>query len=242
MKNISPDRLIPMDIFANNEPIAIDVVYARSNHPRNIFDEAIYHSKARLWTEYDMARIVILAARKLHKTQGGKLSLKDCLRTYDAQEAMQHTQIVKDHPEWMEGEFRLLSAPGHGAHPRGMAIDVCAIDKNGNEIDMGTEFDEMTEKSARNYTEFSDEILQNRLMLENAFVESAKELNLEILPLPSEWWDFRFPSKHYAQYEPLHDSDLPPQMRMVSTDGPNISNFSDDHFEKLKNDILNSLN
>lgn len=242
MKKISPEQLIPMDIFANSEPITIDVVYANANHPRNIFNEAIYHTDARLWAEYDLARIIILTSRKLYKIYGGTLSLKDCLRTYDAQEAMQHTQIVKDHPEWMEGEFRLLSSPGHGAHPRGMAIDVCIIDKNGNEIDMGTKFDEMTEQSARDYDGFSDEILQNRKTLENAFIESANEIERELLPLPSEWWDFRFPSAHYAQYEPFRDADLPPQMRMASTDGSKIENFSDDHFEKLKNDILTSLN
>jgi D-alanyl-D-alanine dipeptidase len=123
-----------------------------------------------------------------------------------------------------------------------MAIDVCLIDKDGHDIDMGTPFDEMSEKSARNYQGFSEEILQNRKMLENAFIQSAKELSLEIFPLPSEWWDFRFLAHTYDQYAPLHDHDLPPQMRMVSTDGPDIPDFPDTHFDTLKNDILASLN
>jgi D-alanyl-D-alanine dipeptidase len=242
MKKISPDHLVPMDIFLDDEPITLDVVYAQADHPRNIFCEALYHSNARLWAQYDMARIILLVARKLHKITGGKLELKDCLRTYEAQDAMQHTQVVKDHPEWMVGENRLLSPSGHGAHPRGMAIDVCVLNKQGHEIDMGTEFDEMTEQSARDYKGFSDEILNNRLMLENAFIESARELELEILPLPSEWWDFRFPSNVYGDYAPLHDTDLPKQMRMVSTNGPDIPDFPDPHFETLKNNILASLN
>lgn len=242
MKKISPDRLVPMDIFLGHEPIAIDIVYANANHPRNIFREALYHPQARLWTEYDMARIIIYVARKIHKTMNGILELKDCLRTYDAQGAMQETRIVKDHPEWMIGENRLLSPSGHGAHPRGMAIDVCVLDNQGNTIDMGTVFDEMTDQSARNYKDFSDEIVSNRITLENAFLDSAKELNLNILPLPSEWWDFRFPSEVYGDYAPLHDSDLPPQMRMVSTNGPDIPNFPEAHFETLKKNILAGLN
>ena len=45
------------------------------------------------------------------------------------QTAMGKTQIVKDNPDWLEEPNRMVSPPGNGAHPRGMAIDVCVFDK-----------------------------------------------------------------------------------------------------------------
>lgn len=239
---INIDQIIPMSIFANVEPISIDLVYANKSHKRNIFKTALYHSKATMWAQYDMARIIILTARKLHAIIGGKLVLQDCLRTIESQKKMQETEIVKSHPEWQIGENRLLAPPGHGGHPRGMAIDVCLLDKDGELVNMGTEFDEMTAKSARDYTGFSNDILDNRKMLENAFLSSASDLGLELLPLPSEWWDFRFPASTYSNYAPLNDSDLPKQMQMTSIIENGINDFSNEHFENLKNDILKSLN
>lgn len=235
LKKITTDQLVPMDMFIGEEPITIDLVYAQVNHEENIFGK-IYHDKARLWCQYDLACITILTARKLYSQHGWTLILKDSLRTIETQEAMQETDIVKAHPEWMQ-EPRMLAPPGHGGHPRGMAIDVSV--KN---IDMGTVFDDMSEASNRSHTNFPKEILENRQKLEQAFSDAAKELQLEILPLPNEWWDFRFPADHYRNHTPLSDKELPPQMRMASTDGPNIPNFDQSHFENLKNNILSRLN
>lgn len=237
MKNISPAELIPLDIFEGQEPIKIDLVYAKPDHPRNMFKEAIYHDKARLWAHKDLAAITILTARILNKKFGWILEIKDCLRTYDAQVAMAETQIVRDNPQWMM-DPPLLSAPGTGAHPRAMAVDVHPIDKDGNHIDMGTPFDDMRDESSRDFKDFSDQILQNRHELESAFVQSAKALNLPLLPLPNEWWDFRLPNDYTQQFAPLHDADLPPQMQMTAKIENNIPDFNDAHFEKLADSIL----
>jgi D-alanyl-D-alanine dipeptidase len=103
---------------------------------------------------------------------------------------------------------------------------------------MGTGFDHMDETSARNYMGFKSDILENRKILENTFIQSAKQLNLPMLPLPSEWWDFRFPATYTEQFDPLHDKDLPPQMQMTHKIENNISNFDKNHFEKLADEIL----
>ena len=144
---------------------------------------------------------------------------------------------MQDNPEWLEGEYPLLSKPGLRGHPRGMAIDVGPIDQNGHKIDMGTPFDDMREQSARDYTGFSDEILENRKKLEEAFVKSAAALNLPMLPLPNEWWDFRFPNNYTKDFEPIHDADLPPQMQMTNKIDNNITDFDDAHFQALADSI-----
>jgi D-alanyl-D-alanine dipeptidase len=134
----------------------------------------------------------------------------------EAQAAMQETIIVKAHPEWSDGPNRLLSKPGQGGHPRGMAVDVAVEDIATSQAwDMGTVFDTMTVQSARGYTGFPAHILENRQKLEKAFTDGAVSLNLPLLPLPSEWWDFRFPASYSETYAPLSDIDLPDNIRMT---------------------------
>lgn len=238
MIKINPADLIPMDVFEGREPITIDLVYARADHPRNIFGEIIYYNEARLWAHQDLAAISLLAARKISNSHVWSLCLHDCLRTIDAQIAMAETQIVKDNPEWGEGPYPLLSKPGMRGHPRAMAIDVSPINHEGDLVDMGTEFDDMSDASARDYQDFPNNVLQNRKILEQAFVDSARELNLPILPLPNEWWDFRLPNDYTGKYAPLSDADLPPQMQMTNKVDNGIKNFDDAHFEKLAQDIV----
>ena len=98
---MTPADLIPLDIFTS-ESVKTDVVYANADHPRNIFDTAIYRSGTRLWAHKDLATITLLMARQLNKKYGYVVEVKDCLRTTDSQAAMQETDIVKAHPR-MDG-------------------------------------------------------------------------------------------------------------------------------------------
>ena len=237
--NISPLDLIPMDVFAPSEPIEIDVVYADADHPENIFG-AIYHKNASMILHKDLAKIVIAAARDLYKNCGWTLVLKDGLRTIEAQEKMEHSDIARANPHWfIDGPGRMLAPSGHGAHPRGMAIDVALRDQDGNLVDMGTVFDEMVPASARDCKEFSKTILEHRAILEKAFLDAAQKCDLPILPLPSEWWDFRFPRHYYEQWNPLSDDDLPPFLRMVHPAEQHKNKMM--RFDKIAKEVLNSL-
>ena len=227
MKPIPLSDFVPMDTFQKSgEPINIDLVYANKNHPRNVFGQALYHEAARLWLHKDLAAITLLAARILNKKYNYILELKDGLRTTDAQKIMNETEIVKANPHWVEpGPKRLISPPGCGGHPRGMAVDVVLLDNSGNEIDMGTPFDYFSDDphdnpAARSYTGFSDKILKNRKILEDAFLNAADDVNITLLPLHAEWWDFRFTPEYSSQFEPLSDSDLPRSMKMTTLEGP----------------------
>lgn len=232
--------ILPMDLFGD-EPFQIDLVYAHANHPNNIFGVALYHESARLSLNKDLARIVIAAARTIYQKHGYKLVLKDGLRPVEAQFAMGQTKIVQDNPHWLQEPGRLISPPSAGGHPRGMAVDVSLMDKNGHAIDMGTCFDEMTPQSARGYRDFSQSILDHRELLEDAFVTEAARLNLPLLPLPSEWWDFRFPRDHYQHYPALSEKDLPPPLQMIAPQHNNTHIEWHARFDKTAKEVLNSL-
>jgi D-alanyl-D-alanine dipeptidase len=102
-----------------------------------------------------------------------------------------------------------------------MAVDIVLVDDNGDEIDMGTPFDFLTEDrgnnpAARDYKSFSADILKSRQLLEDSMMQAAKETGKELLPLPQEWWDFRFPYAYSNLFAPVYDVDLPPEMRMTA--------------------------
>jgi D-alanyl-D-alanine dipeptidase len=216
---IRPEDLIAMDTLAEEIPLRVDIVYAQARHPQNMFKEAIYRPEARLWLHRDFADIVILAARRCYEVYGYVFVLKDGLRTVEAQEKIVNTAIVKANPHWLQ-EPRLFSPPGKGGHPRGMAIDVILETVGGQKLDMGTEFDYLTtdpniNPAARDFPNISDNAKQNRKILEDTMVLAARDLDKPLLPLPAEWWDFRFPKEILDQYKPLSDYDLPAGMRMT---------------------------
>lgn len=224
LKNIDPNALVPMDSFAGEYPLRVDLVYAQADHKDNIFKSAVYRPEARLWLHEDMAKIVTRAAQLIFEQHGYKTILFDGLRTTDAQAKMLETNIVKANKHWTEGPSRLLSPPGRGGHPRGMAIDLTLETEDWHEIDMGTGFDALspdgpgpeTNRAHRDSPHISDEAAHNRDILTGFMMLAAKEAGLPLLPLAQEWWDFRFPADYYDQYAPLSDSDLPAEMRMTS--------------------------
>jgi len=224
MKIIHPETLLPMDLAAGSFPLHIHLAYA-DNAPPNIFGK-IYADGARLWLHHDLARIVLLASLLCRRDCGAEFVLYDGLRTVEAQGAMAQSEIVKANPQWLEPP-RLLSPPGAGAHPRGMAIDIGLKDQTGGLIDMGTDFDYLAENSSpaenpahRDYPHLTVAVRQNRAKLDQAMIKAAEMLNLPLYLLPQEWWDFRLPESLYSAYAPLSDSDLPPAMLMVSGVSP----------------------
>lgn len=213
--------LIAMDSMAGDTPLRIDIVYAQARHPENIFGLALYRPDARLWLHRDFADIVIRAAASCYAETGYVFVLKDGLRTIEAQAMMQETDIVKANPHWTQEPNRLLSPPGKGGHPRGMAVDIVLETESGTLVEMGTRFDHLSKDPAvnpakRGFAGISKAAKTNRETLENFMVKAAQDLNRPMLPLPSEWWDFRFPGSYSEKYAPLSDRDLPEDMRMTA--------------------------
>jgi len=219
MKHIDPADLICMNEYAAARPLRVELAYASDDNA--LLGQRIYHERAKLWLHKSLADIVLRAAEIYHAETGGRFVLYDGLRTTEAQEAMLHTKRVKENPHWLE-EPRMLSPPGAGAHPRGMAIDLSLEDKNGALLDMGTVFDAMCDDPSpahnpahREYVHLTPEIKANREILNSAMLRAADEEGQPLHLLAEEWWDFRLPADMWNEYEPLSDSTLPPEMRMV---------------------------
>lgn len=217
---IPPDDLVAMDTLAETAPLRIDIVYAQAQHEENIFGLALYRPQARLWLHKDMAEIVVRAAKNCFAENGYIFVLKDGLRPVEAQAMMQDTEIVKANPHWMMEPNRLLSPPGKGGHPRGMAIDIVLETQSGELVDMGTRFDHLTKDPAvnparRDNPDISEAAKSNRLILEKHMVAAAQAFDKPMLPLPSEWWDFRFPGSYSERYAPIYDADLPADMQVM---------------------------
>jgi len=218
---ILPEDLVALDDYVSTHPLRIDLVYAKPQHPDNMFKCAIYRAAAKMWCHRSFAPIILRAAEICWQSHKYIFELKDCLRTTEAQGLMAETDIVKANPQWLQEQGRLLSPPGKGGHPRGMAVDIILLRENGSQIDMGTAFDYLTtdrnnNPAARDYKGFSGEVLENRRVLEDAMMQAAKECALPLLPLPQEWWDFRFPPAHANQYAPISDAAMPPEYRMTA--------------------------
>ncbi len=225
MQRISSEDLLAFDDFVGEYPISIDLVYAQAGHPNNLFKEAIYKADAKVWGHKDMVALTLKAAEICFDNYGWVLEVKDCLRPVEAQQFMLDSNVIKENPSWME-EPRLLSPPKKGGHPRGMAIDVIPLKENGEQIEMGTAFDALPEDkknnlSARNYKVFSNDdsynnmILENRDKLTNSMLKAAEIQNMDLLPLPQEWWDFRFMPDYTNMFAPIYDVDLPESMRVM---------------------------
>jgi D-alanyl-D-alanine dipeptidase len=81
-------------------------------------------------------------------------------------------------------------------HTTGGAIDLTIISPDGKELDMGTAFDEFTDKAHTAYFEGTKEkeIIYNRRMLYNSMIKAG------FTNLPTEWWHYDYGDKFWAYY------------------------------------------
>lgn len=217
---ITPDDLVALEDYQSSHPLRVDLVYAQATHRDNMFGGAIYRPDARMLCHRKFLPVILTAAQDCHARSGYFFELKDCLRTVEAQQKMRETDIVKANPHWLEEPNRLLSPPGKGGHPRGMAVDIILLDANGDEVDMGTPFDYLTPDPAHNpaaraFRDLPPAVLERRQLLEDCMMQAAAAHGLPLLPLPQEWWDFRFPRDLYDLYAPVEDAAMPPACRMT---------------------------
>lgn len=104
-------------------------------------------------------------------------------------------------------------------HNTGGAIDLTLIDKDGKELNMGTKFDDFSDKTWTNHYEeyeIDEEIRDNRRILYNAMI------NVGFTNLPSEWWHYDYGTKFWAYfnnanalYKGILDIDFPNRFPLV---------------------------
>lgn len=173
MENYSqvPDWARLVDIQSINPNIKLEMRYATTN---NFFNRKLYPVPRCLLRKE--------VAQKLSKVQedfeemGLGLKVFDCYRPWSVTRQM--WEILPD--------SRYVANPERGSrHNRGAAVDLTLVDfRTGRELEMPTDFDDFTNKAARDYGGNAPQVRRNSNLLES----KMKKYGFE--PLMSEWWHF----------------------------------------------------
>ena len=196
--NISHSPFIKV---SNNEFLIVEMQYPLLNMDNAIKD---CYMRAEVYER------LIEAARLLPK--GYKFKIQDAYRPFALQkelyekykiELIDKFNLQEKTPEEVD-EFikQFISLPNKDplvppVHTTGGAIDLTIVDPNGNELDMGTCFDEFTEKTRTDYFEHQGckRIRDNRRLLYNVMI------NAGFTNFPSEWWHYDYLDRFYAYYK-----------------------------------------
>lgn len=163
--------------------IAIDLRYATAN---NFVGRDLYSPFDCAWLHRDAAAALEKVVAWLALRRPGATALVlDALRPQRVQEelwaALEGTDLQM-----------YLADPARGSiHSFGMAVDITLLDERGNEMDMGTGFDDLTERSHPGLEqallakgELTQAQIDNRQLLRDAMAQAG------FAGIQSEWWHY----------------------------------------------------
>ncbi len=174
-------RIIPPEF-----DVELAIAYATSN---NVTGKKIYCNSG-CWLHEDAANALLIAIG-----YANDLGLKFCI--FDAFRPVEAQWKLWNHSP----NPNFLVHPRKGSpHSRGIAIDLTLLKRDGNNfLNMGTDFDNFSEKAFHNSQFITPEVRQNRYTLLGLMVSAGWDYYL------NEWWHYQlFNSKNY---ELLSDSD-----------------------------------
>lgn len=168
------------EITKENFDVIFDLRYATKN---NVCEIPLYSEPFCYLHNSAISPLqkAIEAAKKIDL----KLKIFDSFRPIEVQKFM-FEKFPSD-----EGSEGFISDPENGAipHCRGVALDLTLTDLNGNELDMGTDFDEFSSLAFHNSFEVSKEAQKNRLILLGLMSAAGWDF------YSKEWW-------HYQLFSP----------------------------------------
>lgn len=166
-----------LELIYLDSSILLDIRYATANN----FVGQVMYDCPRCFLRPAAARAVVAAHREL-RAEGLGLKMYDCYRPRDVQ--------------WKLWE--IYPKPGYVADPRkgsihnrGGAVDLTIVNQDGEELDMGTDFDFFGPKANHTYTDFPEEVLANRLKLKTLLGKHG------FSPIRSEWWHYNYREEKY---------------------------------------------
>lgn len=159
--------------------VVLDIRYATDN---NFTKKQIYPCP-RCFLRPVMADKILKLQKDIKNKYGMSLKLFDCYRPRPAQQKL--WDIVPD--------ARYVTPPKKGSmHNKGLAVDLTIMDKNGKELDMGTEYDFFGQEAYTTNTDLPEEVLKNRNIL-------TKLMNIHgIKGIRTEWWHFSLKTEKAA--------------------------------------------
>ena len=162
--------------------INIDIRYATTNN----FVNAKMYDCGRCFLRPEAAKAVAKAHKVLKDKGYGGFKMFDCYRPKPYQQRL-WDKVPDD---------RYVTPPWKGSqHTRGLAVDLTIVDKNGNELDMGTPFDTFSEKAHSTYQDLPKNVLENRKLLRGVLQQVGFK------SIRTEWWHFSFQNAKYGLSE-----------------------------------------
>ena len=160
--------------------IVTEVRYATENN----FTGKILYPTDKVYIRKIVGESIVNANNYLMSKYNYRLKIFDGFRPISVQRQM--WEIFPD-PNY-------VADPSTGSrHNRGAAVDLTIIDSTGTQLDMGTEYDNFTEKAHYDYAELPEEVKANRKLLRDVMIKFGFE------PLETEWWHFDFKGwKNYS--------------------------------------------
>ncbi|MBW8244186.1 M15 family metallopeptidase [Muricauda oceani] len=157
-----------------SEDFAYDMRYATKNN----FLKAKVYDCAECYTRVKTAKALI-KANKYFMDKGVKIKFYDCYRPNSVQYKM--WEIVPN-PQY-------VANPDKGSiHNRGGAVDITLVDMDGNELDMGTDFDYFGKRAYHDNMDLPQEILDNRKLLKETMEAHG------FWSIRTEWWHYNLSS------------------------------------------------
>jgi D-alanyl-D-alanine dipeptidase len=161
--------------------VRYDLRYATAN---NFMHRRMYTPPTRHTFLRAPAAQALAAVQRELGSQGYGLKIFDAYRPYSV--TVSFWELVKDE--------RYVANPSKGSgHNRGLAVDLTIVDlKTGQELDMGTGFDNFTDTAHQGFTGLPDTVLKNRELLKTMMQKHG------FTPLETEWWHYYWPNdKNY---------------------------------------------
>lgn len=190
-------------IVNDNDYIVVDMQYFKNKIPE---------ATPICYLREEVYNMLLTAAKKLPK--GYKLKVYDAWRPLNVQKYLYNfyrDNIIKSFSHLPPSEIEkivsgFVSVPSENkltppVHTTGGAVDVTIVDKNGDELDMGTVFDAFEESANTYFFEESkyEQIKTNRRLLYNTMI------SVGFTNLPSEWWHYDYGDAFWA----LLTTDIP---------------------------------
>ncbi|MDO9194100.1 MAG: M15 family metallopeptidase [Undibacterium sp.] len=165
--------------------IVIDLRYVGAN---NFVGRDLYGELDCRWLHFQAADALVQAVAYLRQHYPVyRLVVLDALRPHRIQEMLwQHLEGTKLRS--------YIADPARGSiHSFGMAVDVTVLDEAGHELDMGTAFDALEEKShPKQEAQFLADGSLSRQQFENRQVLRQAMFGAGFRGINSEWWHFNF--------------------------------------------------
>ncbi|MEM1340532.1 MAG: M15 family metallopeptidase [Bacteroidota bacterium] len=160
--------------FVRLADFSSDFVYDMRYATENNFLKAKVYDCAECYTRARTAKALI-AANKAFMTLGYKIKFFDCYRPNSVQYKM--WKLVPN--------AQYVASPVKGSiHNKGGAVDITLEDFQGNELDMGTDFDFFGKRAHHDYTALPEQVLANRKLLKETMEQHG------FWSIRTEWWHY----------------------------------------------------